>query len=383
MTTDTHSRRKLYLSVLILLIVTSAGVSYPVAQLRLRAVSLLLRIQGQKTGMAIYGTHPVDEIATTIPGPEGPVAARLYQPRGVSKAPGMVVVHGVHHLSIDEPRLVNFARSIAASGIVVVTPALKSLADYHVDERDVAVIGSTAHMLQQQVGQKVGVLGLSFAGGLSLLAAADPQYAGDIGFVTSIGGHDDLQRVCRFYATDEITRPDGSMERLAAHEYGVLVLVYAHVEDFFAPSDIEVARETIRLQLWEKMDEARTHSKQLSPASQARMQLLLEHRKDALAPELLAHLAAHAAEMARVSPHGRLSAIRVPVLLLHGTGDTVIPASEAQWLSREIAPQYLREALISPLITHVEVGGEPGIREKAALVEFMATMLSESDRLRP
>jgi pimeloyl-ACP methyl ester carboxylesterase len=87
--------------------------------------------------------------------------------------------------------------------------------------------------------------------------------------------------------------------------------------------------------------------------------------------------------MARVSPHGHLSAIRVPVLLLHGTGDTVIPASEAQWLSSEIPPQYLREALISPLITHVEVGGEPGMREKAALVEFMAAMLNESDHLRP
>ena len=45
------------------------------------------------------------------------VPARLYRPSGVSSPPGMVLVHGVHRLGIDEPRLERLARSIAgASG---------------------------------------------------------------------------------------------------------------------------------------------------------------------------------------------------------------------------------------------------------------------------
>ncbi len=36
----------------------------------------------------------------------------------------------------------------------------------------------------------------------------------------------------------------------------------------------------------------------------------------------------------------------------------------------------------SSLITHVEVDNEPLLREKAALISFMADMLGESDHLR-
>ena len=43
---------------------------------------------------------------------------------------------------------------------------------------------------------------MSFAGGLSLLAAADPRFAEDVGFVVAVGAHHDLARVSRFFATD-------------------------------------------------------------------------------------------------------------------------------------------------------------------------------------
>ena len=58
-----------------------------------------------------------------------------------------------------------------------------------------------------------------------------------------------------------------------------------------------------------------------------------------------------------------------------GTGDEVIPASESQWLANEIAPQFLRAFLVSPAITHVEVGGKPTFSDKVALVHFMAQMM--------
>jgi pimeloyl-ACP methyl ester carboxylesterase len=377
--------RKLYLFSLVALACGAlAAMAYPTAHLHLRAASLLLRIEHAKSDTAIagYDTHPIDETLITIQAPGGKAPARLYVPRGIANAPRMVVVHGVHHLGIEEPRLVNFSRALAAGGIEVLTPELRSLADYQVHERDIAVIGAAAQALHQRAGAKVGVLGLSFAGGLSLLAAADPQFADDIGFVVAIGAHDDLERVCRYLATGQTSGPDGAMQSLPAHEYGALVLVYSHIDDFFSPTDSAVAREALRLQLWEQVDAARARAEQLSPAGRATMQLLLQHKQDALAPELLRRLPLHTAEMARVSPHGHLAALRVPVLLLHGTGDSVIPATETLWLASQIPPQHLRSVLISPLITHVEVGGAPSWREKTALVEFIAAMLKETDRLR-
>ena len=141
----------------------------------LRSAGLLLRIQDpNRPGMLVrMGTYPVEEKLTTIPTAAGTIPARLYVPQGIAHAPGMVIVHGVHHLGIEEPRLVRFARAVSASGIEVLTPQLDSLADYRIDGESIALIGDSARSLSSNMGQKVGVLGLSFAGGLSLLAAAD------------------------------------------------------------------------------------------------------------------------------------------------------------------------------------------------------------------
>ena len=381
---ESRDARRFHLSSLVILVLALGVSLYPLVRLQLRAASLLLRIQDPQTRNVLVriSSYSVNELSTTIAGPGEPVRAKLYVPRDLANPPAMVVLHGVHHLGIEEPRLVNFSRALAATGIEVLTPELQSLADYRVDPADIPVIGAAARALHQRTGAKPGILGLSFSGGLALLAASTPSNANDIGFVVAIGAHDDLERVSRYLATGRIPQPDGSTQLLPAHEYGMLVLVYAHTEDFFVPADADTARNALRLQLWEDVDAARARAAGLSPAGRATMQLLLDHKDAELAPALLAHLPQHAAEMARVSPHGHLASLHVPVLLLHGSGDNVIPSAEALWLAQDIPPQYLRKVLITPLITHVEVGGKPSWREKAELVEFMAAMLKESDKLR-
>jgi dienelactone hydrolase len=348
-----------------------------------RAAAILLRVQApQHLGaLANLSAHPIDEVLTEVPTPSGPIRARLYIPKDKDKdkdppdAPGLVLVHGVHRLGIDEPRLVAFARALSSSGIRVLTPELQSLADYHVDRSSIDLIGYSARVLSAQLGQKVGVLGLSFAGGLSLLAAADPRFAPCIRFVVSVGAHDDLERVSQFLISNTIARPDGTTLHMTAHEYGVLVLVYSHLGDFFPPADVPAAREALRLLLWEKVDESRKEAELLSPGSRQKMELLYRHQVEPLAGELRQSIARHRAEMAPVSPHGNLRALHVPVLLLHGAADNVIPSSELLWLQRDVPPTALKAALISPAISHVALGGEPSHTDRWKLVHFMAQIL--------
>jgi len=59
------------------------------------------------------------------------------------------------------------------------TPELQDLADYRVTARTIDVIGDSAVVLSTRMNRKVGVMGLSFAGGLSLLTAAKPEFAAD------------------------------------------------------------------------------------------------------------------------------------------------------------------------------------------------------------
>ena len=351
------------------------------AFIHLRAAGLLLRIENPQPPGIVGGIHtyPIDETLIEVPTPSGAIRARLYIPRGIANAPGMVIVHGVHHLGIEEPRLVAFARAMSASGLRVLTPELLSLADYRIDSRSIDLIGYSARSLSTSLGQKVGVLGLSFAGGLSLLAAADPRYEPYIRFVVSVGAHDSLERVSEFLITDTIARPDGTTLHMAAHEYGPLVLIYSHVEDFFPPNDVNSAREALRLLLWEKVNDSRKCAERLSLPSRQKMELLYGHHVEALVGEMKQTIARHHADMSPASPHGHLESLHVEVLLLHGAADNVIPPSELLWLQQDVPPRVLKSALISPAISHVSMEGEPSFADNLRLVHFMAQMLELAD----
>ena len=373
------SRRKIAFFVL----VAGLVLLFRPAGAHMRAASLLTRFSTPDDhGMvASFGAHEVLERAFVVKGPRGDVPARVYAPKDLPGAPGIVLVHGVHHTGIDEPRLMRFARTISATGVVVLTPEIEELRDYHVDPASIDTVGAAARALRGEVhAETVGVMGLSFGGGLSLLAAADPRFQPDIGFVVAVGAHDDLQRVSHFFATNDIRDPDGRPQPIKAHEYGAMVLVYSHIEDFFAADDVPVAREALRAWLWEDRDAARAKLPSLGDAGREKMSRLFAGNVGSIAPEILAELGKRAAEADRVSPHGHLKALRVPVYLLHGAGDTVIPASETLWLARDVPAGLARDVLVSPAIQHVELEGEPTLGDKWALVHFMADVLAQAER---
>ena len=348
----------------------------------LRAVGLLLRIENphHRNVLASFDTYPIEEKLTDVPTPAGPIRARLYSPQGIANPPAMVIVHGVHHLGIEEPRLVAFARAMSATGIRVLTPELAALADYQIDSRTIDLIGYSARTLSSEVGQKVGVLGISFGGGLSLIAASRPEYGPYISFVVSVGAHDDLERVSQFLITNTICRPDGTTLQMQAHEYGPLILIYSHLEDFFPPADISAAHEALQLLLWEKVGESKKVAELLSPPSRQKMELLYNHHEEALADEMKQAIARHHAEMAPASPHGQLGSLHVPVLLLHGAADNVIPPSEILWLQQDIPSGLVKDALISPALSHVSMEGKPSLADNLRLVHFMAQMLEQADK---
>ena len=373
------TRRKLLLMVAAILVVAAIFLAHP-AHTHLRAMSVLLRFSDPKAnGFSVrFAQHPFEEQTGSAQSGSAQFRYRIYKPQDVNNPGGMVLLHGVHRLGIDEPRLVSFARALASAGIEVLTPELRDLADYRVTPQTVDQIGMAAVILSTRMNRpKVGVMGLSFAGGLALLAAAKPEYAGNIAFVVAVGSHDDLGRVSRFFATDRVEKPDGSSAPFSAHEYGVLVLAYAHLEDFFSPPDVPIARETLRLWLWEQPD-AMKKAEPLSPAGRAELDLLLHHR-DQLHQKLLDEVKLHADEMAAVSPHGRLGHLTVPVFLLHGSGDSVIPATETLWLVQDVPRPELKAALVSPALIHVNMEETVPFSQEWGLVHFLAKVVAAAD----
>ncbi len=121
----------------------------PLALDHLRAASVLARFADlQDTGfVAGFERQPITETPFAVPTDAGSIPGRLYLPARPNGA-GLVLVHGIHQLGIDEPRLVRFSRALAASGFTVLTPQLAALADYHVDQHSIPGIGDSAHALR-------------------------------------------------------------------------------------------------------------------------------------------------------------------------------------------------------------------------------------------
>jgi len=331
----------------------------------------------QASGLLIlWDTHAVTRTDVTIRAADESIAAQLYFPDNAAHPPGIVLIHGIHHLGIHDPRFENLARALSGAGFAVLAPVIGALADYHVDAASIPTIGESARWLEGRLGSgPVTLMGISFGGGLALLAAANPQYAPSVRAVLAIGAHDDLARVSRFLATSEEIYPDGRVVQLKAHDYGAAVFVYARLQQFFSPPDIPVAHDALRYFLWEQPAQAQPLLPQLSPAGRATMKALLERRTDSLRPQLLAAIDADQSELAAVSPHAQIAGLRVPVFLLHGSGDNVIPPAESLWLAREVPRGELGEVLITPVFSHVDLKGTVSRWDELRLVHFMGRVL--------
>jgi pimeloyl-ACP methyl ester carboxylesterase len=346
-----------------------------------RSYALLTHlVDPQASGLLLrFESNSVSVEDVTIDTENGSVPGRFYLPVGISKPHGIVVLPGIHHLGIYDPRFVNFSHALAASGFAVLTPVLASLADYHVDAASLPTIGASPAWLERRLGTgPVTVIALSFSGGLALLAACDPQVAPHMRALVLFGGYENLERVSRFLATGQEEFPDGRVIPAPAHDYGASVFVYAHLPQFFDAQDISAAHEALKYWLWEEPENAQTWVDKLSPPARKLLDALISRRIDLVRPQLLAAIHADAAELASLSPDGKLRNLRVPVFILHGATDTVIPPAESRWLEKELPRRDVRAVLITPAFTHVDLQHKATWIDQLRLVDFIAAVLQEA-----
>jgi dienelactone hydrolase len=346
-----------------------------------RAGKMLTALESGHVGKpAEAAQDPLVEENLTVDGAGGSFRARIFRRRDQAQGRGLIVVHGIHHEGMNEHRMVPFARELARAGLVVMTPEITDLADYRITRQGVSVIRDAAVYLggrHDLVGDApVGILGFSFAGGLALVAAEQPPLAGRLAYVVSVGGHHDLERVLRFLIRNEVETPAGLVHK-KAHDYGLMVLLYGAVERFAPEPDRAALRDALRASLNQDRPAAKAAAARLTTDRGQELWRLADAQKlQTLAPQLEAIVTDQRAELAALSPRGRLAAIRAPVYLVHGTDDSVIPASETEWAGAELGQVKADHiALVSPLIEHVEVSRAAGVGDKLALLRFIAQLL--------
>lgn len=355
---------------------------WPFLKAHLEAIALLQIVSG-KPVPALVGdivAQPVRTEDLTIHLDSGDIRSRIYTPVGKPNAPALVVFHGVHHLGIDEPRLVAFAQAMSNCGIRVLTPELPNIKDYRVDAASIATIGQTAHWFAAQTGGPVGVMGLSFSGGLALIAADNPKYHPDFKFVFAVGSQDSMARVVQYYRTGKDTRPSGPEEVLPAHEYGALVIEYQYVQDFVPQQDIEAIRPVLRAHLYEDKAAETAAAARLTPAQTAEAKELMDATSTRTKAQIAAATVTHVDALRDLSPETRLSRMTTPVYLLHGEADNIIPSAETLWMATQLPADSLQAVLVSRVISHIDMDhANPGLMEQWRLIHFFALVFHAID----
>jgi hypothetical protein len=326
----------------------------------------------------------------------GPIRSRLYQPDEHVRRT-VVLVPGVHALGIDEPRLTAFAGELAASGVQVATIELPDLMRYEFDERSVDMIEDAAAWLSERPevarAGKIGLMGISFAGGLAVVAAGRPSIRERLAFVFSFGGHGDLPRALRYLCTglEPLTpedRRDAEPRFRAPHDYGVAIILLSLAEQMAPTAQVEPLRRGIltflqasqldgvdKTKAAELFKEAEQISISLDEPSASLLRLVNTRNVKELGARLLPVLE-NTKYSSSLSPE-RSPTPAAPVFLLHGVDDTVIPSVETVLLAHHLEGKAPVRYLLSRLITHAEADRNPGAGDVLKLVAFWADLLDE------
>ena len=329
--------------------------------------------------------QPVSESEATIPWRNGTLDARLYQPSGGSARP-ILLVPGVHAAGVAEPRLQGLARNFAGMGHPVLSVGLPDLAEYSITPRTTDMIEDAARWWTTKhskdgAPRPIGMIGISFGGGLSVVAASRLQH---VAWVLSFGGHGDLPRTLKYLCTG--IQPDES--KRPPHDYGVVIILLGVAARLVPAEQVEPLRTAVReflhashLDMYDKpraaaaFEHARALGNQLAEPARTLMGYVNTRDVAHLGPVLLPHVSVMGGDPA-LSPE-RSAPPKAPVYLLHGLDDNVIPAVESSLLAANLARRGgATEVLLTPLITHAEVDRPPTFTEIWNLVRFWEELFS-------
>jgi len=386
------TRRKIALIALLLL----GGLVY-ISLPYLRATALLVRVskmQGTAATFASAFSYPVTKDAPhTVPTRQGDVPAQFYHPSKNARGRTLLLIPGIHSMGINEPRLAALAHDLAAGGYLVMTMALPDLMAYSITTKSPDVIEDTVAWMAKQpalaTDGKVGIVGISFAGGLSTSAAGRPSIKDHVAFVLSFGGHGDMPRVMKYLATGQELPAPGAVTH-PPHDYGVAVILYRLAEYGVVPPDqVAQLRDGVRTFLLASqltlvnMDQAnamfqkaRDMATTMPEPSRTYMNDVNDRAVSKLGPVLVPFLQQLGADDPGLSPQ-RATPPTAPVFLLHGDEDTVIPPAESVILGETLRQKGANvRVLLSHIITHAELDRAGDSYEAWKLIAFWADLLN-------
>jgi hypothetical protein len=296
-------------------------------------------------GLGIAGPRPFAPAVERHPGTLAGISVDRYAPAsaddglfdGARRA--ILLVPGATPSGRDDRRVVAIAEALARADRVVVVPELEVYGEDLVPadvDRLVALTGALA-----AIHGPVVIAGISFGASLGLVAAADPQVAGEVALVATFGAYADLAGVVQAATT------------------GVSLVGDQRIPWDPHPRALDVVREQL-LGLLDDDDRGQVQAALASRSDPADLPSELRAVHDLLAAEDPTQTMALVERsppvvrerIAAVSPARAGADLTVPVVALHAADDPVIPYGE---LARLDATLPVVERLTLATFDHVGI----------------------------
>ena len=347
-------------------------------------------------------TPKVLESELKIGYPDGTFPATLLLPEGTSgPLPGWVTLHGITRSGRKHPTLVRFVRALAASGAAVLVPEVPEWREMYLAPSEAsktlhAAILALADRKETQPG-RIGAMGFSFGAPQALLAGTDPTLIPHLRCVVSFGGYFDLERTVRFLFTGE-HEWQGNVHRVEPDPYGRWIVggnFLTRTEEYRDTGEVEGAlldlarsagdiqvpswdpiHDTLKLELEGALPE---EHRELFRAFAPNAGVALDSSREEPLVRALAEAARGVSPLFDIGPC--LKDIRVPVRLIHGRQDRLIPFTETLRLAERFPANSDVRVFLTGLFSHSQRDPDNppanAIGEQLGFLRLMSVILGD------
>jgi pimeloyl-ACP methyl ester carboxylesterase len=263
----------------------------------------------------------------------------------------LLLAHGMTDRGADDPRIVRLARALAHAGYRVVLPTFDEIRDARIRGSSVGDVAEAIEVVARHGGlgarRPIGVIGPSFSGAIALRAVS--RVSALVSTVLAIGAFHDPRAVIEHLMLEDEVDP-----------YGRYVVLSNYLP--LSSERDPMIEDAVRVAIADDQRPSKLlprHLEALSHAQRHRFELLTNDpagRRDVL--ERVRRLLA--AELGAIAVDPRH--IDVPVVLLHGRDDRVIPADQSRSLHRRIRAHGGDSTLVvTPLLSHGDLRLGPAL----------------------
>jgi len=269
---------------------------------------------------ALTSTPVRDELTSTYAG--GTLDTQFIAPSGDGRHPAIALLLGAGDLPRSDVAI-HFAEALARLGIVVSLPEPSGMFNERLSFEEVDAIRSSIDQLANRPdvdSKRIGLVGLSASGGLSIVAAAQPDLRDRVRFVNSFGSYNDAVSLLVDVASQTID-VDGAVQDWQPEQRTVDVVSNALSDAGVSESDIDEL---------------------LSNPSRERARQIT----DGFSPDVRQRLA-------EVSPSAHLDQLHTHLYLMHDQEDAFIPYTQSRQLVADAPPGVVQRYTEFSIFEHV------------------------------